>query len=83
MVQSKRKKLGHEIEQQLPATEHRQISTPNEYSNTQPDHTESDTTRDDRPIALRKGVRSCRNHCLCNFVSYPRLSLGFQTFDTN
>ncbi|KAJ4703138.1 Retrovirus-related Pol polyprotein from transposon TNT 1-94 [Melia azedarach] len=35
------------------------------------------------PIALRKGVRSCTSHPICNFVSYNGLSLGYHTFVSN
>ena len=32
------------------------------------------------PIALRKGVRTCTNHSIGNFVSYERLSPQYQAF---
>ena len=37
----------------------------------------------DLPIALWKGVRSCTNHPIYNFVSYKGLSPGFRVFVTN
>ena len=32
------------------------------------------------PITLRKGVRSCTQHPIQNYISYKGLSLGFNTF---
>ena len=32
------------------------------------------------PIAKRKGVRSCINHVIYNFISYKSLSQGYQAF---
>lgn len=63
--------------------EHNQVSTPNKGFNRQSDYIGSDATTDDRPMGLRKGVRSCTNHPLCNFVSYARLSPQFQAFVTS
>ena len=37
----------------------------------------------DCPIALRKGVRSCTNHPIYNFVSYEGLSPSFRVFVTS
>ena len=37
----------------------------------------------DKPITLRKGVRSCTTHPISNFVSYHRLSTSFQAFVTH
>ena len=37
----------------------------------------------DLPIALRKGVRSCTQHPLRNFISYHRLNPFFKTSTTN
>ncbi|KAH9716025.1 protein kinase domain-containing protein [Citrus sinensis] len=34
----------------------------------------------DLPIALRKGIRSCTQHPLSNFVSYKNLSSSYHTF---
>ena len=35
------------------------------------------------PIAKRKGVRSCTNHLIYNFISYKNLSPCYQAFVTN
>ena len=35
------------------------------------------------PIALRKGVRSCTQHPISNFISYDRLSSKYHAFVTN
>jgi hypothetical protein len=35
---------------------------------------------DDRPFALRKGVRSCTQHPISQFVSYDRLSPSYHAF---
>lgn len=35
------------------------------------------------PIALRKGVRSCTQHPICNFLGYSKLSPKFKLFTTN
>lgn len=37
---------------------------------------------DDRPIALRKGTRSCTQHPICNSVSLEHLSPAYQAFVT-
>ena len=37
----------------------------------------------DIPIALRKGVRSCTQHPISNFVAYEHLSSSFRAFVTN
>ena len=37
----------------------------------------------DEPIALRKGVRSCTQHLISNFVSYDNLFHSFHAFTTN
>ena len=34
-------------------------------------------------IALRKGVRSCTQHPISNFISYDRLSSKYHAFVTN
>ena len=34
------------------------------------------------PIATRKGVRSCTQHTIGNFVSYDKLSPNFRAFVT-
>ena len=35
------------------------------------------------PVALRKGVRSCTQHPISNFISYDRLSSKYHAFVTN
>lgn len=35
---------------------------------------------DDRPIALRKGTRTCTKHPICNFVSFDLLSPVYRSF---
>ena len=37
----------------------------------------------DIPIALRKGVISCTQHPISNFVAYEHLSPSFRAFATN
>ena len=37
----------------------------------------------DIPIALRKGVKSCTQHPIPNFISYDRLSPRYYAFVTN
>ena len=37
----------------------------------------------DVPIALRKGVRTCTQHPMSNFVSYDHLSPSLQALATN
>ena len=37
----------------------------------------------DVPIAIRKGVRSCTQHPISNFVSYSRLSASYKSFLSN
>ena len=37
----------------------------------------------DKPIAVQKGVRSCTNHPISNFVSYHRLSTSLKAFVTH
>ena len=40
-----------------------------------------DSTNDfDKPIALRKGVRSCTKHPTSNFISYDHLSPSYRAF---
>ena len=34
-------------------------------------------------IALRKGVRSCTQHALCNYISYSGLPPNFRAFIAN
>ena len=37
----------------------------------------------DQPIALRKGIRSCTQHPLCNHLSYSNLSPCYRAFVTS
>lgn len=37
----------------------------------------------DMPIAIRKGVRSCTQHPIGNFISYEKLSQGYRAFITS
>lgn len=38
---------------------------------------------DDRPIALRKGTRTCTKRPICNFVSFDLLSPVYRSFVSN
>ena len=60
-----------------------QNSTPTETlsGNTEPKHSEFDDL--DLPIAVRKGVRSCTNHPITNFISYEKLSPRYRAFVTS
>lgn len=48
-------------------------------------HPDSSTheSPDNRPIALRKGVRSCTNHPIYTFLSYKELSPKYRGFISN
>jgi hypothetical protein len=41
---------------------------------------DSNSDTDNLPIALRKGVRSCTQHPISQFVSYDRLSFSYHAF---
>ncbi|KAF3772145.1 Retrovirus-related Pol polyprotein from transposon TNT 1-94 [Nymphaea thermarum] len=41
---------------------------------------QTEKEKEDLPIALRKGVRSCTQHPIGNFVSYSRLSTDYKCF---
>ena len=48
--------------------------------------TENEYIDSDQPIALRKGVRECRDrprYPMCKFISYEGLSPGFRSFTVN
>lgn len=43
-------------------------------------HVFENNDSDDRPIALKKGTRTCTKHPICNFVSFEHLSPAYQVF---
>ena len=86
-VYSRREKAQEEIEHQTLLEQiQKSNSSPRSLGisqgNTQSDSELSNNDLD-CPITLRKGVRSCTNHSIYNFVSYEGLSPSFRVFVTN
>ena len=82
-IYSRMKRSQKEIEIHTP-------SKKNHESNPSPDNlgnisheTQAENNDLDIPIAIRKGVRSCTQHPICNFFSYDGLSAEYRTFVTN
>ena len=84
IVYSRRKKKTHEDVEQGTHPEPVIEFEPNPDSkeinsgNNEPISSELDDL--DLPIVKRKGVRSCTNHPIYNYISYKNLSPGYQTF---
>nr|CAD1831090.1 unnamed protein product [Ananas comosus var. bracteatus] len=75
----------------LPQQIHEVEPSPNSSENTGNNISNSDDTIDfelendilNMPIAWRKGVRSCTQHPIGNFISYDKLSPSFRAFTSN
>ncbi|RVW21058.1 Retrovirus-related Pol polyprotein from transposon TNT 1-94 [Vitis vinifera] len=78
-----------EPEDSTPPEQNQELDQDPSNPNSQPGNTIYDLNSSndlddlDRPIALRKGVRSCTQHPISNHVSYGKLSQNFQAFITS
>ena len=61
--------------------QHGHLSKPNSSIHLSPTNLNIDEL--DVPIALRKGVRTCTQHPMSNFVSYDHLSISLRALATN
>ncbi|KAK0578234.1 hypothetical protein LWI29_007138 [Acer saccharum] len=87
IVYSRRKIPQEEIKDRtLPEQNHESDPSPSPSLDIPGNTSQTDISINDDldiPIALRKGVRSCTQHLISNFVSYDGLSLEYRAFATN
>lgn len=84
-VYTRRQKSREEMElrtlpEQLRESDPSSINSDLSPGNTIPETPSNDL---DIPIAVRKCVRTCTQHPICNFASYKGLSLNYHAFVTN
>ncbi|RVW30881.1 Retrovirus-related Pol polyprotein from transposon TNT 1-94 [Vitis vinifera] len=84
-VYSRRKRPREELEDHTILEQNQESNPRSESPSNSIQETKVYDTPNDlyMPIALRKGVRSCTQHPISNFISYDRLSSKYHAFVTN